>query len=216
MATIIGSARSHKIFINKLNTTITRKYESIIKAPSAPSALNYQIYKLQQKRYGGIFSKITTLNTWSARHPLILATSVMTIRCGICDWLAQCVIEQRDWDTFNWSRFTLFSLFGFFYLGFAQYGVYNKLYPMLFGRMKKGMVQNVTSTMVDMMIHSPLLYFPAFYIFKGFVYENSVSMDVVKKQLYQYFVINFKDDMIDLFKIWTPTIFIMFAAIPIS
>ena len=82
--------------------------------------------------------------------------------------------------------------------------------------MKKGFMRNSFNTMADMTIHSPLFYFPIFYIFKGFVYEKSVSIKVIKQQLYQYFVINFKEDMIDLYKVWLPTIAFMFAAIPIQ
>ena len=105
---------------------------------------------------------------------------------------------------------------GFFYCGFVQYGIYNKLYPVIFNNMKKGFARNLANTAADMIVHSPLVYFPIFYIFKGFVYEKCVSVDVVKQQLYQYFVINFREDMIDLYKVWGPTIFLMFAVIPIQ
>lgn len=117
----------------------------------------------------------------------------------------------------------MFSLFlfcgkyaGFFYCGFVQYGVYNKLYPMLFKNMQQGFKRNVATTMTDMVCHSSLFYFPAFYIFKGFVYQRSVSMDVIKQQLHEYFVINFKEDMAHLYTVWLPTTFLMFAVIPIQ
>eukprot|EP01084_Bolivina_argentea_P065435 119272_1 len=216
MTRLIGSTtyiQSHKIFFKNINTIIQRKYETIIKPPQPPSAFQYQIYKLQQKNSNTLFSRLTI---WSARHPLILATSIATIKSGVCDWIAQCIIEKRDLDTFNWSRFALFGLFGFFYCGFVQYGIYNKLYPMLFKHMKKGFIRNFTNTITDMSIHSTLFYFPAFYIFKGFVYEGNISINIVKQQLYQYFGINFKADMIDLYKVWFPTIFLMFTVIPIQ
>merc|ERR1712228_952180 len=108
----------------------------------------------------------------------------------------------RDKQSFNWSRFILFSAFGFFYGGFVQYGVYNKLYPVLFKAMKKGMLRNITTTMTDMIAHSTLFYFPIFYVFKGFVYERNVSLDIIKRQLHQYFFVNFNEDVIAFFKVW--------------
>ena len=42
----------------------------------------------------------------------MLATGIATLKAGLCDWMAQTGIEGRDWNTFNWSRFTLFALFG--------------------------------------------------------------------------------------------------------
>ena len=99
-----------------INRIIRRQYETILKAPEAPSAINYQMTKLQALRgstiRGGLFSKLTSLNAWSVRHPLLLAIGISTVKSGVCDWLAQTGIERRNWDTFNWSRFTLFALFG--------------------------------------------------------------------------------------------------------
>lgn len=105
---------------------------------------------------------------------------------------------------------------GMIYCGMVQYGIYNKLYPVIFGRMKEGFNKNISRTMVDMVFHSTFFYFPIFYIFKGFVYERSISIDIIKQQLHQYFMINFKEDMIDLYKIWLPTIFLMFYVIPMQ
>merc|ERR1719464_2571326 len=67
-----------------------------------------------------------------------------------------------------------------------------------------------------MIAHSTLFYFPIFYVFKGFVYEKNVSLEIIKRQLFQYFVVNFNEDVIALFKVWTPTMFFMFAAVPLQ
>ena len=96
-----------------------RNYETILKpayCSGPPSAHSYQIYKLQalKNSQGGLYSKLTKLNVWSARHPLLLATGIATVKSGVCDYIAQTGIEGRNWDTFNWSRFTLFSLFGMY------------------------------------------------------------------------------------------------------
>jgi len=87
---------------------------------------------------------------------------------------------------------------------------------MLFQSIKSGFLRNSVYTMADMAIHSPLLYFPMFYVCKGFVYEQSVSADVVRQQLYQYFGVNFQEDMLHLYKVWLPALCVMFAAVPLQ
>ena len=82
--------------------------------------------------------------------------------------------------------------------------------------MKHGMFKNIMTTLTDMVAHSTFFYFPIFYVFKGFVYQRNVSLDIIKQQLHQYFAVNFNEDVSALFKLWTPAIFLMFAAVPIQ
>ena len=105
---------------------------------------------------------------------------------------------------------------GFSYLGATQYSVYNKLYPLLFDGIKHRMARNMAMTTADMTIHGPLVYFPVFYLFKGFVYEKSISMDVARQSMYQYFVINFREDMKAMYTVWCPAMFFMFTFLPIQ
>eukprot|EP01084_Bolivina_argentea_P147051 257342_1 len=109
---------STKISIRNIHSTIRRKYQTILHAQPQipPSAINYQITKLQTAthRSRGLYSK---LFAFGIRHPLLLATTFGTLKSVFSDVLAQCGIEQRDRNTFNWSRFTLFTLFGVFYVG---------------------------------------------------------------------------------------------------
>ena len=122
----IPSTKSSKTFTKgNINMVMKRNYETILKPAGPPSAHTYQISKLQALNgaKGGLFSKLTRLNLLSAKHPLMLATGIATLKSAVCDWIAQTGIEGRDWDTFNWSRFTLFALFGLLIIYF--YNLYN-------------------------------------------------------------------------------------------
>eukprot|EP01083_Nonionella_stella_P153993 495536_1 len=88
-------------------------------------------------------------------------------------------------------------------------------YTLHCNRITKFTVRTTTQTIVDMCCHSPVIYFPAFYIFKGCVYAKAVNMDVVKQSMHQYLFVNFKEDMRNYFIIWSPCIFLCFFAIPI-
>ena len=104
------------IYRPNINVFTNRNYETILQPPAAPSAFHYQKTKLQALQSN--YSKLARINLWTARHPLILATTLATIKSGTVDWMTQCGIEGRDRNSFNWSRWWLFVLFGM-YCGFV-------------------------------------------------------------------------------------------------
>eukprot|EP01084_Bolivina_argentea_P094269 169464_1 len=162
------------------------------------------------------FKVIRRINELSQRHPVILATVISTTRTAFCDvYFGQHWIEGRNFNNLNWDRAALFALFGFFYLGLFQYFLYSKLYPLIFNRIQAPLYRALSQTAVDLCIHSPVIYFPTFYVFRSYVYEKKLNLSIVKKSLHRFYFVNFKEDMKHLFIIWTPCIFLCFFVIPI-
>ena len=144
---------------------------------------------------------------------MFVGVGFSTIRYFAGD-VGQQSVEKQGSKHINWERALLFTSFGFFYAGIFSYGLYSKIYPMIFDRIKVPIHRAITQTVVDMSIHSPFVYFPAFYIFKAFVYEKRINVEMAKKALHQYFYVNFWDDMKHLYVIWTPSMFMAFFVIP--
>ena len=194
-------------------------YNSILKETkftNAPSAIKQKFSKISIIYASNLNKSLyTKICRFPLRHPLIFATTLATMRAFVGDSVAQGVIEKKDRNSFNWFRLTLFTTFGFIYCGLAEYQLYCKLYPILFGRIKNGLIRSVVNTTFDLTVHSALCYFPIFYIFKGCVYERNISMNGVKQSLHQYFGVNFREDMINMWTVWAPTMFIMFSMVPI-
>ena len=58
------------------------------------------------------------------RYPFATQATVATLKTGAADILVQMQVEGRSWEEVDLRRSSLFFLFGFAYLGVAQWGIY--------------------------------------------------------------------------------------------
>jgi len=99
--------------------------------------------------------------------------------------MAQTCIEGKSFKDIDWRRNSIYTAFGFLYLGGAQYFVYVHGFKKLFNpavvekfgnqtiRQKLTNLPGIKSlfgqTLVDIGIHQPLMYLPSFYVVKEFM-----------------------------------------------
>lgn len=148
-------------------------------------------------------------------HPVLLGSSLCCIKTIIADYFAQSVMDKKSFSDINWRRNYLFALFGFFYAGMFQYGLYSKLYPMIYKSISHwhwfpyALIQSV----LDKCFHTQFIYFPTFYIFKSIVYDG-FSINNCKNSVNTYIYKNWKQDMISAIRVWIPVNIITFGIIP--
>eukprot|EP01084_Bolivina_argentea_P157046 273663_1 len=99
----------------------------------------------------------------------------------------------------NWNRNMVFAAFGFCYLGACQYLLYVKLLNKTFERFinpQNVILDRTVKVIFDQCIHTPFMYFPAFYFIK-----DSMQQGTNNKSLYR---LPSMDDLCAAWKIWVP------------
>ena len=99
------------------------------------------------------------------KHPFTAAGSTMAIKAGLCDFIAQKLSNPScDLDYFRAAKFSFFCIS---YVGCFQHMVFNILYPRLFPG--SGWKTALKKTLFDNFVHSPFVYLPAYYSYKGLI-----------------------------------------------
>jgi protein Mpv17 len=154
---------------------------------------------------------INCINTFLKQRPLLVSLVGNTVKTAIADGVTQMVIEEKG--EIDRKRLLLFTAFGFGYLGGWQYYLFNKLFVKCeIAMLKLNYTRNVracTLTFLDLAVHTPLMYFPAFYAFKGCVEGASFEQSVLNYKN------NFRDDVLSLWKVWLPAQMFNFSCLPI-
>eukprot|EP01083_Nonionella_stella_P037330 101751_1 len=120
-----------------------------------------------------------------SRRRVLYGVSLPTLQAIFADLAAQYLTNKRDHkyygsqrnNTFlyklrhsiQWDRTLVFATFGFCYLGAAQYVLYAKLLNnglQRFINTQNVMLDRTVKVLFDQCIHTPFLYFPAFYYIK--------------------------------------------------
>jgi hypothetical protein len=146
------------------------------------------------------------------KRPLFVSLVSNTAKAIMADIVTQKVIENKK--ELDIKRVGVFGLFGLTYLGGWQYCVFNKAFVKCEHIMTNTYklpkaAQAVVLTSLDMGVHTPLMYYPAFYAIKGHMQGITLSdsMKVYKN--------NFNTDMIDICKLWVPVQIVNFTFLPI-
>lgn len=157
-----------------------------------------------------LFGLARAYNNAAVKRPFVTGIITTTLKTSAADLFAQKVIEGRE--EVDWRRHSVFCVFGFAYLGGFQYYLYNNLFQKLcapltrtFGHIGSSPIK----TFIDQCIHHPLLYFPTFYLMKGFVEDRPPleSMKLYQKDMWE----NLKA----LWTIWVPAQLVNFAFVPL-
>jgi hypothetical protein len=151
------------------------------------------------------------INTILKQRPLLVSLIGNTAKTAVADIITQSVIEHKD--ELDYKRLGLFTTFGCVYLGGWQYFLFNKAFVSWEKQMIMRQFNKATSstvlTFLDLGIHTPFLYFPAFYALKGYV-DNQAFKDTVLT-----FQNNLREDIVSMWKIWLPAQFVNFSCVPL-
>lgn len=127
------------------------------------------------------------------------------------DLICQFGIERKNWKQFDLRRAFAFTTFSAFYTGVISlriFATYPKILPSFI--MKRPLYEGLASSVLDCLVHSPLLYLPTFYVYTGAVSGLSIpeSLQLYKSQ--------FASMMTCLVAVWIPIQAINFSVVPRS
>ena len=106
--------RPHRILLVMRRASSSTAYQRI-------SALKHSLLQRFRNSNHVVVRVLRNVNSVSHRHPAMLAACTSCVRCALADVvLAQYLVEGRDFKDFNWTRVTLFSIYGALYVGLVQ------------------------------------------------------------------------------------------------
>mmetsp|Transcript_22272 Transcript_22272/g.63331 ORF Transcript_22272/g.63331 Transcript_22272/m.63331 type:complete len:202 (-) Transcript_22272:892-1497(-) len=127
------------------------------------------------------------------------------------DLICQFLIERRNAETFSFRRLVSFTTFSAFYAGTFSvkvFAMYPNILPKYF--MKTPLREGIASSLLDCVVHSPLLYLPTFYAWQG-LFRGEALADCARA--YQA---DFAAVMGSLLVVWIPVQTVNFSVVPRS
>ena len=151
------------------------------------------------------------MNTFFKRHPLLVSLVGNTIKTASADIITQKYLENKK--ELDLQRLSVFTSFGLVYLGGWQHFLFNKLFVRCENIMTlakyKPISKSVILTFLDLGVHTPLMYYPSFYMIKGYLEKQTVN------NVIETYNENIKTDLITMWRLWFPAQIINFTFIPI-
>jgi protein Mpv17 len=145
------------------------------------------------------------------RRPLLVSLVSNTLKTAGADIFTQKFVEQKE--TLDTKRLAVFSTFGFAYLGGWQYLLFNKCFVRLETFLAVKNIGTITKSTIltglDMCVHTPLVYFPSFYLIKGCIDNKNASCSM------KDYKANFKHDMLSMWQVWIPAQLVNFSLVPL-
>jgi len=138
------------------------------------------------------------INAFMIRTPLFTGVAVATIKTALADVLMQLTTGKSIFsEEYDWNRTGLFVLFGFGYMGIANYIFYykgfTKLFPYLTEMTKQPfsikmrdprfLKQLFAANIVDNAIINPIIYWPVFYSFKEICFADDSDTRTVSEMI---------------------------------
>ena len=101
------------------------------KGPSPPPATGKGTFtpSRPKERFMSLSRILAAYNAWSSRSPLVSQTIVATVTTAAADAIIQ---QPTSFDDLNFRRTVGFGVFGFAYVGLAQYAIYVYGYQKVF------------------------------------------------------------------------------------
>uniref|UniRef100_A0A7S1FV61 Uncharacterized protein n=1 Tax=Corethron hystrix TaxID=216773 RepID=A0A7S1FV61_9STRA len=131
------------------------------------------------------------------------------ITCGInssiADYIAQFKAKTSE---INFKRNNAFFLYGGLYLGIAQYFIYNKVFPVLFGA-GNSTTAVIFKVMADMLIVAPFFCVPLGYLTKAIVFRQSLASGLAK-----YWKEVKNGLLLKCWSLWIPVQLLTFSVVP--
>ena len=137
------------------------------------------------------------------RSPIVWGTFFFTSRYCCGDIACQVIVEDND--RYDWTRTSIFTLFGFA-MGLPASIWYVRALPRL---------QSVSRQVIaDLTIFCPAVYYPLFYITSSLVVTRSLDPQTLQHGLSRYMA-NFVPDMTALTSFWGPAHALNFYFMPL-
>lgn len=150
------------------------------------------------------------VNAKAEAYPFVTTSIVATSVAGFADLIQQRYIEHKDWNNLDFKRLQLFTMFGLIIHGWQEYLFVNKFYFWMFpGNTLKS---NLKKIAFDAFI-GPIIYFPEFYFFKESMLTGKWNYDSFSNGL-QHYKIHYKNDLLSIFTLWLPTLFVAITFVP--
>jgi len=154
---------------------------------------------------------ISRINAFFKQRPLLVSLVGNTVKTAGADIFTQTYIEQKK--EIDMKRLSIFTTFGFAYLGGWQHFLFNKLFvrceKMMTVAKLKPLTQSAVLTFMDLGIHTPFMYYPCFYSIKSHLEGQSLEQTVATYKK------NIKSDLIAMWQIWLPTQMFNFTFVPL-
>ena len=151
----------------------------------------------------------SNINNFAKKRPVFVATGMSLTKTCLADLIVQSYVEKKK--EIDWKRNLCISGFGIFYSGAFQYFLFNKCYPFLFNRIKNNKLRTVAQLSFDSLVHSPLVFFPTYYLYKNTVNTGEISFKYVYEK---YFCDSIKRDIPNAWGVWIPAHIITFGLMP--
>jgi len=172
--------------------------------------------------------------TFPQRKPWATNVIIATTKTFLADFVVQAsnpTVDKAGFH-FDWRRSLLFTTFGFFYVGMAQWFFYvswfsrmcpdalafaNKPFAMKLND-KVGWEELLVQVATDQFFITPWIYFPIFYILKEVLLDSSADSKLgspIKERFgraYHFYRENFKKDNLTSLAVWFPADFVIFTA----
>lgn len=153
----------------------------------------------------------TKMSMFFKKHPLFVSLVGNTIKTASADIITQIYLENKN--ELDLQRLSVFTTFGLVYLGGWQHYLFNKLFVRCQSIMTKASYkpirQSAILTFLDLGVHTPLMYYPSFYLIKGYL-ENKTIEDIT--DTYRQ---NITNDLIAMWKLWLPAQMVNFTFVPL-
>ena len=150
---------------------------------------------------------IGTVGNFYKESPVEAAFVTCGVKAASSDAIAQRAVEKRT-SGFAYKRNAAFIAYGGFYQGLAQYYIFNKLYPFMFGD-GTDILTVAEKVIFDQLVLTPFVCLPIAYIVKAAVFGYSIPKGLTR------YVDDAKRDLLwKYWAIWTPTQCITFSIVP--
>lgn len=177
-------------------------------------SLKFPIFQVYARRIvAPIAHKLTSLNSYVARHPLTSAIALGSTTKITIDFLVQRNEAHTSIEAWSYDkhRGLAFGLFGALYLGVCQWQIYCRLFPAICAAVCPGSVvaKSVLQVVLDQVVVFPAIYFPLFYGIQGAVRpESSLASAGITYRA------NIWDDCMAAWTVWAPVQLANFSIVP--
>jgi hypothetical protein len=146
------------------------------------------------------------ITDYALRHPAFVAGASLGARYAVADVLQQASSEAPA----SARQFGAFGLFGTLYGSGPAYLIYTKLYPRLLGNERV-----VATAALDVAVHTPLLYFPVFYLVNAAVFGDTLRPRALARAAYRDWRSNLAEDVKMSILFWLPAHALNFYFVPL-
>ncbi|CAH0379464.1 unnamed protein product [Pelagomonas calceolata] len=143
----------------------------------------------------------------STKRPYAVAFGSCAVKGVIADTISQRIVEGKQEQ--NWKRTAVFAFYGGWYCGWFQHALYNVGYARLFG-LDTSLKNAVRKVAFDSAVHVPLVCFPVYYAYKGYLYDGIGMRGGLERYTHEWQMI-----CSNYYMVWVPANLLVFTVVPV-